>query len=253
MLSKNQTKEIQFLHHKKYRDQQKKFIVEGIKLCREMMQKKSESIESLYCTEHFFTTNQTLISQTKIKYSIVEESGLKKISLLETPNEALIVAHYFDDSSKPLDFQNEFSLYLDDIRDPGNMGTILRLADWFGVHQIFASPNTCDCYNPKVVQSSMGAILRVNISYQTLPSILENQKIDHVYGALFNSPSLYTQKLSGGLIVIGNEANGISEQNIQLINKAITIPASPANGSESLNAAMATSIILSEFFRQLKA
>lgn len=253
MLSKNQTKEIQFLHHKKYRDQEKKFIAEGVKLCREIIEIKPKSIECLYCTENFIASQELLIKQSEIKFCIVENAELKKISLLETPNEALLVVRYFDEMDIPINFTSEFSLYLDDIRDPGNMGTIIRLADWFGVHQIFASPNSCDCYNPKVVQSSMGAILRVNISYQSLPSVLSKNKIDHVYGALFSSPNLYVQKLSGGLIVIGNEANGISDQNKSLINRAITIPSSPNNGSESLNAAMATSIILSEFFRQLKA
>jgi len=149
-------------------------------------------------------------------------------------------------------FEENFAFFLDDVRDPGNLGTIIRLADWFGLSTIFCSPGSCDFYNPKVIQSTMGAFLRVRSVYTELSDLLEKQEIKTVYGAVLNGANLYKEKLVNGLIVIGNEANGISDHNLKFISKKLTIPANQNNGTESLNAAMAASIIASEFFRQLK-
>ena len=149
--------------------------------------------------------------------------------------------------------KTNFSLYLDDIRDPGNFGTIIRLADWYGISTVFCSDNSCDLYNPKVIQATMGAFARVNIIYISLKEAINKYAVKNVYGAVLNGKSIYYEKLQNGIIVIGNEANGISPGNLQLINRSITIPAQQTSGTESLNAAMAASIITSEFFRQLKA
>jgi TrmH family RNA methyltransferase len=164
----------------------------------------------------------------------------------------LAVCTYFNEPKAKCDFDSHFSFYLDDIRDPGNLGTIIRLADWFGMSTIFCSPNSCDFYNPKVIQSTMGAFLRVNVVYTELSDLIVQQNIKHVYGALLSGKNVYKEQLKNGLIVIGNEANGIQTDNLKLINQPITIPANKSNGTESLNAAMASSIIVSEFFRQLK-
>jgi TrmH family RNA methyltransferase len=138
------------------------------------------------------------------------------------------------------------------VRDPGNLGTIIRLADWFGIPTVFCSPGSCDFYNPKVIQSTMGAFLRVQVIFIDLKPLIETYNIRNIYGALLSGKNLYKETLQNGLIIIGNEANGIREENLALINNPITIPANQHNGTESLNAAMATSIITSEFFRQLR-
>lgn len=141
-------------------------------------------------------------------------------------------------------------MYLDDVRDPGNLGTIIRLADWFGVSTLFISPGTCDVYNPKVIQSTMGAFLRVKLITCELGDLKEKYRIPKIFGAVLNGKNLYQEELRHGLIVIGNEANGISEENLKHITQSLTIPSNQQNGTESLNAAMAASIITAEFFRQ---
>jgi TrmH family RNA methyltransferase len=253
MLSKNQIKEIQFLHHKKHRDLEKNFIAEGMKFCDELLKSHPVLIKRLYGTESFFSTRQQWLQQSAVPHTVVDDDTLKKISLLDTPNEALAVVHYFSEVPAAVDFSTQFTLYLDDIRDPGNMGTIIRLADWFGMPHIFASRGSCDIYNPKVIQASMGAAMRVRVHYRDLEQVIHAHGITRVFGALLNSPSIYQKSLAAGLIVIGNEGKGISASNLPLVNEPLSIPAAAGNGSESLNAAMATSIIVSEFFRQLRA
>ncbi len=177
---------------------------------------------------------------------------MHKMSLQATPAGILAVCNYFGEHPAAFDFEKQFSFYLDDVRDPGNFGTIVRLADWFGVSTVFCSPNSCDIYNPKVIQATMGAFLRVSVVYVGLKELIQSQGINTVYGALLSGNNVYKQKLQNGLIVIGNEANGIQKENLEFINHPITIPANQQNGSESLNAAMAASILASEFFRQLR-
>jgi len=253
MLSKNQIKEIQFLHIKKHRDKEKLFIAEGVKICLEIINLKPQLMKYIFCTQHFFENHKSILQKFSSLLKFIDEADLRKISLQENPNEVLIVASYFENQNSNINFDSSFSLYLDDIRDPGNLGTILRLADWYGLTEIYASAHSCDLYNPKVIQASMGAVLRVNIKYDSLSNIIQLHQIKNVYGAVLNGHSIYNEKMKGGLIVIGNEANGIDKENLSLINHPITIPSSPFNGTESLNAAMATAIIVSEFYRQLKA
>jgi TrmH family RNA methyltransferase len=252
MLSKNQIKEIQSLQLKKFREAKKMFIAEGIKSVSEILDHAPVLLDEAFATKEFLEQNKTILRRLNIKFIEVTETELKKISLQSTPNSVLAVCNYFKEAKTFFDFENEFCFYLDDVRDPGNLGTIIRLADWFGVSTIFCSPNSCDFYNPKVIQSTMGAFLRVNIVYVELETLLKEQKIKHVYGAVLNGKNIYKENLKNGLIIIGNEANGISEGNLKRINQPITIPANKNNGTESLNAAMATSMIASEFFRQLK-
>ena len=142
------------------------------------------------------------------------------------------------------------TIYLDDIRDPGNLGTIIRIADWFGITQVICSETTTELYNFKTLQATMGAVLRVKVVYEDLKYVLSAVPQLPVYGALLNAANIYKTELKKGIVVIGNEANGISESIMKLITQAITIPSAMNNGSESLNAANACGIICSEFFRQ---
>lgn len=252
MLSKNQIKEIQSLQIKKFRDARHLFIAEGIKTVTEIMNSRPALIKELFATHDFILNNQALIQSLGGSCTEISENELERISLQQTPNQALAVCYYFPERAADFDFENGFSLYLDDVRDPGNFGTIIRLADWFGISTVFCSPASCDLYNPKVIQATMGAFLRVQVVYTELGALKHTQHIPAVYGALLNGKDLYREQLRNGLIIIGNEANGIREDNLQYVNFPLTIPAHRSNGTESLNAAVAASIIVSEFFRQLR-
>ncbi len=253
MLSKNQIKEIQSLQLKKFREAKKQFIAEGIKTVIEILEHEPVLLVEIFATRDFIETNKVTLRRLNLKFTETTEAELKKISLQSTPSGVLAICNYFKKPKANFNFEENFSFYLDDVRDPGNLGTIIRLADWFGVSTIFCSPGSCDFYNPKVIQSTMGAFLRVKSVYVELSDMLEKQEIKTIYGAVLDGNNLYRENLKNGLILIGNEANGISDQNLKLITKKLTIPANQNNGTESLNAAMATSIIASEFFKQLKA
>lgn len=251
MISKNQIKQIQALHQKKYRDINSLFLAEGIKTVLELITVNSGLIKELFCTADFAKTNERFLNQHKINYIEISDKDLAQISTLSTPNKVIAVCYYFPKNLVLYDFQKYFSIYLDDIRDPGNFGTIVRLADWYGISTIFCSPTSCDLYNPKVIQATMGAFNRVHIQYALLKDVIESNHPGKIYGAVLKGLNVYKEKLSNGLIVIGNEANGITKENLKFITHPITIPSHDTNGSESLNAAMATGIITSEFFRQL--
>lgn len=253
MLSKNQIKQIQSLQLKKFRDSQRLFIAEGVKSVLELLSSRPETVKEVLAIPAFCRQYEDILRRSGTPVVEISEDELKKISLQSTPNQVLAVCHYFSDSLAAPDFDKQFYLYLDEVRDPGNMGTILRLADWFGTKTVFCSPASCDIYNPKVIQSTMGAFLRIQAVYADLRELIHRYRIQRVYGAVLNGRDLYSEVLQPGLIVVGNEANGISEGNLQLLNNPITIPAHPGNSTESLNAAMAASIITAEFFRQLRA
>lgn len=250
MISKNQIKQVKALHLKKFRDEEGLFIAEGVKIVNEIIQFRPEMIEYLFATEQFIHANSAILGRIKNLVTI-SDTELERISTMQTPNQVLAVCTKFPSQDPSIDMNKQFTLYLDDIRDPGNLGTILRIADWFGIHEIFVSEKSTELYNPKTIQAAMGAFLRVRIHYLSLDKVLGNSKAP-VYGAVLNGENIYKQKLQNGLIIIGNEANGITEENLKKVSHPITIPASSANETESLNAAMATSIICSEFFRQIK-
>ncbi|WP_338357014.1 RNA methyltransferase [Yeosuana marina] len=239
MLSKNQIKQINSLKQKKYRLQHKLFVVEGVKTIKEFLQ-SSFILHTLYTTEFFNidAKNQEIIS----------EAELKRISFLKTPNRALAVFEIPD--SESIDY-NQLIVALDDVRDPGNLGTIIRLCDWFGVKHLICSNETVDCFNPKVIQATMGSITRVNIIYTDLPKFLE-QTEQTCYGAFMEGTSVYTSTLpQKGILILGNEANGISSEIECFVNQKISIPRFGAlQATESLNVATATAILLSEFKRR---
>ena len=179
--------------------------------------------------------------------TIVTPAELKKISFLSTPNQALAIFEIPE--SKPIQ-NNNLIIALDAVRDPGNLGTIIRLCDWFGIQDLVCSASTVDCYNPKVIQATMGSITRVNVSYLNLETFLKNNKTD-IFGAFMNSSNVYKTTLPNqGILVLGNEANGISPAIESCIDKKLSIPRfGDLQTTESLNVATATAILLSEFKR----
>lgn len=253
MLSKNRIKQIQSLQLKKNRDLQNVFIAEGIKTVLEITASRPELIQEVLATRNLIETYSAEFTSLGLTFNEVSDEDFNKVSLQSSPAGIMAICSYFKEERSSFDFTNNFSFYLDDVRDPGNFGTIVRLADWFGITNIFCSPNSCDLYNPKVIQATMGAFLRVNVTYTELAALLKEQQVGVVYGAVLNGKNIYREQLKNGLILIGNEANGIREENLTLLTDPLTIPAHRSNGTESLNAAIATSIIASEFFRQLKS
>lgn len=240
MLSKSQIKLITSLKHKKYRQQYKLFVAEGKKTILELLQSNLQ-LHQLYTTTLEFDVLGDLMTQ-------ISETELKKISFLKTPNTALAVFEIPNEAS--IDF-SKLVVALDDVRDPGNLGTIIRLCDWFGVKDLICSFETVDCYNPKVIQATMGSITRVNVSYMDLKEVLQIQNKE-VFGAFMDGENVYESKLpSSGILVLGNEANGISKDIENLITKRISIPRfGELQATESLNVANATAILLSEFKRR---
>jgi len=198
-------------------------------------------LEHLYCTEPLFDEVPLPLK------SLISESELKKISALSTPNNCLAV--FKIPASMPI-LDKGLILALDDIRDPGNLGTILRLCDWFGISQVVCSEQTVDLYNPKVVQATMGSISRVNVRYVNLKSFLQNSSLP-IFGTFMDGSNVYMEILpKEAIIIMGNEANGISPEVENTIKNRLTIPRfGDLQLTESLNVASATAIILSEFRR----
>ena len=250
MLSKNQIREIQSLQLKKTRSVKRRFIAEGVKTVLEILEQRPELLESVYATRDFINTHNTAFAKRSVVLTEVSEDELKKISLQSAPNQVLAQCRFLPEAELKKHNGKGFSFYLDDVRDPGNFGTIIRISAWFGMNTLYCSPSTCELYNPKVIQSTMGAFMRVNVVYIELTDLMQNAGFKEVYGAVLEGENLYSAKLQSGLLVIGNEANGISNANLSLLSKKITIPAAPGSGTESLNASMAAGIIAAEVFRQ---
>jgi TrmH family RNA methyltransferase len=250
MLSKNQVKYLQSLRLGKFRELNRVFIAEGVKMVEDLI-KSDFRIQIIYAAPAWIDEHQRIIASQEFVIQEITEDELKKISNLVTPNEALAVVSYPDqDLPSPGTFGN-LILLLDRIQDPGNLGTIIRTADWFGIGHIFCSPDTVDVYNPKVVQATMGSICRVEVHYTDLSEFLIN--LDNSwkkYGTVSDGENIYTAKLEfPSAIIIGNESKGISEEYLPLLTHRVGIP-SRSKGAESLNAAMATGIICSEFTRR---
>lgn len=243
MLSKTYTKYIQSLHHKKFRDADNVFIAEGSKVVMELLQSSIFSCQQVLGLQQWLQQNEMLIRKT---YSgplqAIDNFELEKISALSTPNQVLAV--FKKAKKKTSDPKGKITLVLDTIQDPGNLGTIIRIADWFGVPSIICSENCTDIYNPKVVQSTMGSLGRVNVNYTNITDWLKKNSGIQIYAAALNGKNVHHLKgLAEAMIVIGNESKGISAEVMELCTEKITIP---KNGqAESLNAAVAAGIILS--------
>ena len=247
-ISNNEIKKVKSLSQKKFRDETGLFAVEGDKMVDEAV-RSSFTVEKIYKTE------------------VIGEDAMARITALSSPSPVLAVVRkpsdiYVSDASQLDDLLSEGGLFLalDTIRDPGNLGTILRIADWFGIKAVFAAKDTVDVFNPKVVQATMGAIFRVKMHYVDLPEIsaLILSHGGHIFGTFLDGENMYAKDLDNGkdspsMIVIGNESVGISSRMAALVTDRLYIPPFPADqpGSESLNAAIATAVTVAEFRRRL--
>lgn len=240
MLSKNQIKLITSLQQKKFRFANQLFFAEGIKVIQELLESNFELV-------HLYTTLDDFEEVSGDKKVIIHESELKKISALATSNTCLAV---FKIPAEKKIIDSGLILALDAVRDPGNLGTILRLCDWFGINQLICSKDAVDIYNPKVVQATMGSIARVNVNYIDLESYISETKLT-VFGTFMDGENIYKSTLpQEGIIIMGNEANGISPNLEKLVTSKLAIPRfGSIQKTESLNVATATAIILSEFRR----
>ena len=238
ILSNNHQKLITSLSQKKYRQKHQLFIAEGVKVVRELL-KSSFELEIIFSTDHEFSSLDCFVQ--------VSDQELKKISSLKTPNKVL--ALFKIPSQKKIN-SSGLIVALDTVNDPGNLGTIIRLCDWFGVEQLVCSKDTVDCYNSKVVQATMGSLTRVSISYLNLPEYLQTVSLP-IFIADMDGVNIHKAKLpASAVLVMGNEANGVSETLKQLVSNKISIPRyCNSNQVESLNVATATAVLLNEFRR----
>lgn len=238
-ITKQQIQFIRSLKDRKVRDENNCFVVEGLKLVQELIEQHAGLIETVYCSDlELFLNDSVLVSYIK-------PSDLERISIQKTPNKAIAIV------KKPIvETKNDkpLVLALDGIQDPGNLGTIIRTANWFGIEHIICSKDTVDCFNSKVVQSTMGSLFRVKMEYTDLPNWLEKtDRIKYAAALSAETNSIYQMK-SNAVLVIGNEGNGISSDVISLCDETVTIP--QFGNAESLNAAVAAGIILAEFTKQ---
>ena len=246
MFSKSTIKYIQSLQHKKFRDEYNCFVAEGPKVVNSFLSTGSFRVNGIYALQEW--VDEMDIGLQKLyhdKIEIVKDFELKKIASYTTANKVVAV---FEQKTmlQLIQVKNKFTLVLDDIQDPGNLGTIIRTADWFGIQNIICSVNTVDMYNSKVVQSTMASLGNVNMIYTVLPVWLKEQKEIKILAATLDGRYLNEcSNLNEAIIIIGNEAKGISEEILQLANEKITIPG--IGQAESLNAAVATGIILAKF------
>jgi len=252
VLSKNKIKLIRSLDLKKNRLSTGLFIAEGKKLVLDLL--KSEIVVSeLFCTR--LIASELTSQNHDLQFEIVDKEDLARISFLKTTPDVIGIFRIPKSVIDLNEIKKDLTLVLDAIQDPGNLGTIVRLADWFGIRNIICSEDSADLYNPKVVQSTMGALSRVKVHYVVLPDFMRAAKqLDvPIYGTFMEGENLYNCDLTAnGLVVMGNEGSGISENTALFISRRINIPSYPSGvvTSESLNVAMATSIICSEFRRR---
>jgi len=251
MLSKNQIKYLHSLSLGKFRELNRVFIAEGVKLIEDLLA-SHYNIHIIYATPAWIETHQRLIASQEFVIEEVTEEELRKVSNLVTPNEVLAVVGYPDTDIPSPDNLGQIILLLDRIQDPGNLGTIIRTADWFGISNIFCSADTVDVFNYKVVQATMGSICRVNIHYVDLKEFLTGLPENwQKYGTISDGDNIYETKLEfPAAVLIGNESKGISEEYFPMLTHRVGIP-SRSIGAESLNASVAAGIICSEFCRRI--
>jgi TrmH family RNA methyltransferase len=244
MLSHNQIKLLSALSVKKYRQNYRKFIVEGEKMTLELLSQTEFKVESIYATENWLRRQANRTVGYAGSLIPVTEVDLKKVSSLITPQEVLAVVELPETLEAPAVPETGFHFFLDGIRDPGNMGAILRIADWFGFPTVFCSPDCVDVYSPKVIQASMGAFLRVRSRETNLDDLLKKTPNLPILGAVMQGDNLFGGGWpSGGLVVIGNEGQGIRPEVEAALTHRLTIPRPPGGGAESLNASVAAGII----------
>ena len=244
MISKNQQKYIRQLEQKKYRKREGCFVAEGTKVVGDLL-KRYQPLD-LYATESWDAPKG-------VGYTLVSEEELQRVSFQQHPQQVLAIFP-IPQPTDPVSLRGSLTLALDGVQDPGNLGTIIRIADWFGIDTIICSEETADAWNPKVIQATMGSIARVNVIYANLLELLDTLPFDYpVYGTFLDGENIYTQTLSGeGLIIMGNEGNGISDAVRAKVNRRLLIPDfHQGDTADSLNVAIATAITCSEFRRRI--
>jgi len=246
MLSKNFAKHIKSLQLKKYRKEEQKFLVEGAKSVLELLTSDFK-IYAIVCTEAFWQANKSKLQTSGAEIIIAKENELTAISSLQNNDSALAEVAMKENNPFQIN-QDELAIALDDVRDPGNLGTIIRIADWYGIKKIICSENTAEFYNPKVIIASMGSFTRTSLFYTPLERYLEELKLP-IYGAFLEGENIHhlSLKEKGGIVLMGNESNGISPNVGKLVNKKISIPG--FGEAESLNVAIATAVICDNFRR----
>lgn len=252
MISKAKIKYINSLQLKKNRTSERRFVAEGPKVVGDLMALSTPVL--VVATAEWMASCSHCLSEATECYEVTDEE-LKKVSFLQHPQQVLAVfPMYAEGTGASLPPADELCLALDGVQDPGNLGTIIRIADWFGITRILCSRDTADVYNPKVVQATMGSIARVQVVYTDLKALLEQARGQlPVYGTLLDGEDLYQKQLTpGGIIVMGNEGNGISEAIRPLVSERLLIPSYPPSRptAESLNVAIATAVVCAEFRRK---
>ena len=249
MISRTRIKWIKSLEMRKYRLQEKAFVAEGPKLVGELLPYSTPLY--IAATKDWLNANRHLLRAVK-EVDEVSQTELERASLLRTPQSVLAVMPIPERRLDISSLQKKLVIALDSVQDPGNLGTILRIADWFGIHEVLCSEGTADVYNPKCVQSCMGALARVKVFYCNLPEVLGQVEMP-VFGTFLDGTDIYKEELSGeGIIVMGNEGNGISQPVAKLVNRRLYVPNYPKGSltTESLNVAVATGIVCAEFRRR---
>jgi RNA methyltransferase, TrmH family len=255
MLSAAQVKYIRSLRQKKFREIHRRFPAEGSRLVLDLI-RSSFKVQEIFAEKEWIGSNQAEIHKAGVICTIVTEKEMERITALSSPGPVLALVHIPERSIRPEDISGEFTLMLDGISDPGNFGTIIRIADWFGITRLVCSEDTVDLFNPKVVQASMGSIARVAVHYEDLPGFLTKVRgKTEVFGTYLSGENIYATDLPrAGIVVIGNESAGISPAVSQCIERRLHIPsfteANAMSSPESLNAAAATAIVCSEFRRR---
>jgi RNA methyltransferase, TrmH family len=244
---KSQVKYIQSLSQKKLRDEEGVFVAEGPKIVHEMLTAPNVRLKQLFATKDWVSDNASIKQQYASEIIETDDQSLERVSLLKTPNKVTGIFFKPEFPSKP-SFAGRLSIVLDTIQDPGNLGTIIRCADWFGIENIICSEHCVDNFNPKVIQASMGSVSRVRVLYEDLETFFDHHQSIYIYATALNGTDIMKmEKLDEGFIVVGNESKGIRENIFERSHQKITIPR--FGKAESLNAAIATGIILSHVVR----
>ena len=250
MLSKKIVKYIQSLSHKKFRDEEGAFIAEGPKVVGEFLAQKKMGVVAICAEKDWIFENENLLKDIPATHVFeTDDHWLKSISQMKTPNKVVAVFKK-SNTSEMVNLSGKISIMVDYLQDPGNLGTIIRIADWFAIENIICSKNSVECYNPKVVQSTMGSLARVNVIYTDLEKFISEHKKVPVFATTLTGTSIFDlPRITEGIILIGNESNGIKPSLLQLCRQEITIPR--LGHAESLNAAVASGIIISRIVENL--
>jgi TrmH family RNA methyltransferase len=242
-LSKNTIKTLKALHRKKFRQKYNNFIAEGDKIVGELIRQQHYPVQEVFAVPEWLAINEPLLQGNRIPFSVINDAELRLISQLTSPNQVLAVIGQ-PTTERPVDWLDNWSLYLDGLQDPGNVGTILRIADWFAIPRVVAGPGTVELFNAKVLQATMGAFLRVQWVEQSLETIQELAPSLPIWAADMGGEDIFKVTVpQAGILVIGNEGQGVSEQVKAMVDQQVAIVAPQGSGAESLNAGVATGIL----------